>query len=343
MRWPDARVAFALGLLSLVVLGSRTAVGDEPASVEIPVPSAEAIFRDPQLQKWWALDAVAPFEDKAPLWKHRDPALQRDLEAVLARLHLDDDVRRKRLSVALVDVTDVKRPRMAEVNGDVMMYAASLPKIAVLLAAFEMIATGQLEYDRKTRKLLEAMIRRSSNEATTLIMQKVGKENIARVLLSPRYRLYDPAHNGGLWVGKDYAKKGLWKRDPLHNLSHGATAMQVARFYYLLETGNLVTPAHSEMMKGILEGSDLKHKFVAGLLYVAPGAKFLRKSGSWRNFHSDSALVRRGKKTYILVGLSNDKDGDQWMVDIAAAIDGMLRDRGQKNAVSDPSPERKHR
>ena len=57
--------------------------------------------------------------------------------------------------------------------------------------------------------------------------------------------------------------------------------------------------------------------------------------------HGRWLVVRRGKKTYILVGLSNDKDGGQWMVDIAAAIDGMLRDRGQKNAVS--GPERKHR
>ena len=157
-------------------------------------------------------------------------------------------------------------------------------------------------------------------------MKRVGKENIARVLLSPRYRLYDPAHNGGLWVGKDYAKSGLWKRDPLHNLSHGATAMQVARFYYLLETGNLVTPEHSEEMREIMEGSELKHKFVAGLLYAAPGARLLRKSGSWRTFHSDSALVRRGQRSYIIVALSDDKEGSQWMVDIAAAVDGMFRD-----------------
>ena len=102
--------------------------------------------------------------------------------------------------------------------------------------------------------------------------------------------------------------------------------MQVARFYYLLETGNLVTPEHSKQMRDIMEGSELKHKFVAGLLYVAPRAKLFRKSGSWRNFHSDSALVRRGGKTYILVALSDDKEGSQWMVDIAAAVDGMFRD-----------------
>ena len=314
------------GVLFLGLLIVSPVHGDESAGGEIPVPSAAATFRDPQLQKMWALDAIAPFEDKAPLWDYRDPGLQKQVEEMLDRLDLDDDVRDKDLSVVLVDVTDPDRPRMAEVNGDEMMYAASLPKIAVLLAAFEMIATGQMKYDGKTEKLMKAMIRRSSNPATTEMMKRVGKENIARVLLSPRYRLYDPAHNGGLWVGKDYAKSGLWKRDPLHNLSHGATAMQVARFYYLLETGNLVTPEHSEEMREIMEGSELKHKFVAGLLYVAPGARLLRKSGSWRTFHSDSALVRRGQRTYIIVALSDDKEGSQWMVDIAAAVDGMFRD-----------------
>ncbi|MFP8874920.1 MAG: serine hydrolase [Myxococcota bacterium] len=324
---------FAEGLLGVVIASalvpSGTARGDEAPGVEIRLPGEVAVFKDPQLQKMWALDRIAPFEDKAPLWDYRDADLQEEVEKALARLELDDDVRRKRLSLALIDITDVDRPRVAEVNGDVMMYAASLPKIAVLLAAFELIATGKLEYDADTRRLLKAMIQRSSNSATTKMMHRVGKENIARVLLSPRYRLYDPSHNGGLWVGKDYAKAGLWKRDPLYNLSHAATAMQVARFYYLMETGNLVTPSHSEQMKELMTGSELDHKFAAGLHHVAPSARFLRKSGSWRNYHSDSALVRRAGKTYIVVALSNDADGNQWLVDIAAAMDGVIRREGR--------------
>ena len=169
-----------------------------------------------------------------------------------------DDARRKRLAVVLVDVTDLEHPRVAAVNGDEMMYAASLPKIAVLLGAFEKIAEGKMKLDCDTEWQLHKMIKASSNTAATEMMHRVGKEYIARVLLSPRYRLYDPKHNGGLWVGKDYAKAGLWRRDPLHNLSHGATAMQVARFYYLLETENLVTPEHSRKMKEIL-GNSLLH------------------------------------------------------------------------------------
>ena len=40
----------------------------------------------------------------------------------------------------------------------------------------------------------------------------------------------------GVWVGKDYAEQGTYQRDSLYNLSHGATVMQVVRFYNLLDT-----------------------------------------------------------------------------------------------------------
>ena len=197
-----------------------------------------------------------------------------------------------------------------------MMYAASLPKIAVLLGAFEKIAQGKLAYDPETERTLERMIRESSNSAATEMMQRVGKEYIAHVLLSPRYRLYDPAHNGGLWVGKDYAKTGVWRRDPLHNLSHGATAMQVARFYYLLQTENLVTPHYSREMKRILAEPAIDHKFVRALHRVNPDAALFRKSGTWGTFHSDSVLVERGGHAYIAVALANGVRGETWLGEI---------------------------
>ena len=191
-------------------------------------------------------------------------------------------------------------------------------------AAFEKIAQGKMKLDFETEWKLHKMIKASSNKAATEMMQEVGKEFIARVLLSPRYRLYDPEHNGGLWVGKDFAKAGLWRRDPLHNLSHGATAMQVARFYYLLETENLVTPEHSRKMKEILGNSLLKHKFVRAMDRISPRASLLRKSGSWRTYHSDSAIVEHDGRKYIAVALSNDKNGSAWLDRIITALDGII-------------------
>jgi len=71
-----------------------------------------------------------------------DPRLQKALETRLGSLHLKKAAALKDLSVVLVDITDISEPRMAYVNPNEMMYAASLPKIAILLGAFEKIANG---------------------------------------------------------------------------------------------------------------------------------------------------------------------------------------------------------
>jgi beta-lactamase class A len=288
---------------ALLLAGSALADdAGQGEAVALPGKGAHNRIQDPVIRDMLALDAIAPFEDLAPLWGWRDTGLQSEVDKALESLDLDDDVRRNRLAVALVDVTNPDRPRVAEVNGDTMMYAASLPKIAVLLAAFEKIAQGKMKYDKETRNLLELMIRRSNN----------------------RYRLYDPAHNGGLWVGKDYAKTGLWKRDPIHNLSHGATAIQVARFYYLLHTEQLVTPEWSREMKDVMSGHHINHKFVRALRAVTPRMNLHRKSGSWRTYHSDSALVEHDGRTYIAVALSNDPNGSKWMQRIIVALDRIV-------------------
>jgi beta-lactamase class A len=211
-----------------------------------------------------------------------------------------------------------------------MFYAASLPKIAILLAAFEEIAAGKLELTPELDDLMKKMIRNSSNSAATEVMHRVGKERIAEVLTSSRYRLYDPQHGGGIWLGKDFAKKGLWRRDPINNLSHGATAMEVARFWYMLETDLLVTPEYSKKMREILGKTHLNHKFAKALMAINPSAEIMRKSGSWRTFHADSALIRHGGYAYIIVGLSNDKDGSRWLGDIEREFDAVI---AQRNAA----------
>jgi beta-lactamase class A len=326
-----ASAAALLGCLWGLLTGAPATADDVPGGdlVAVPEPNAWDEVDDPVIRDMLALDAIAPFEDLAPLWEWSDPGLQRQLDAALSRLSLDDDARRKRLAVALVDLTDPDRPRVAAVNGDTMMYAASLPKIAVLLGAFEKIGQHKMPYDRETRQLMEQMIQISDNDATTELMHRVGKQYIARVLLSPRYRLYDPRHNGGLWVGKDYARAGLWRRDPLHNLSHGATAMQVARFYYLLHTDNLVTPEWSREMKRVMSRPRLDHKFVKALRKISPHALLLRKSGSWGTFHSDSALVEHGGRAYIAVALSDDANGSDWMGQIIVELDRIVAESAQ--------------
>ena len=274
----------------------------------------------------WAGGAAADSEYPA-LRQSTDPEMQTQLEQGLQRLGLSQAARDGELSVALVDVTEPHHPRLSQVNGDEMMYAASLPKIAVLLAAFQRIHDGSMSLDAATRKTLVDMIRYSNNHAATAMIRRVGKSYIDEVLTSPRYHLYDPAHNGGLWVGKEYASSNAWQRDPLHHLSHGATALQVARFYYLLDTGRLVSPQASREMLDIMSKPGIHHKFVAGLLARYPDAEIYRKSGTWRDWHADSALVEHNGRRYIAVGLAHNSHGGQWLKQLIVQLDGIIAQR----------------
>ncbi len=258
-----------------------------------------------------------------------DPGLQKGLEDCLISLRLQNAVAEKNLSVAVVDITNLSSPRKAYANPNEMMYAASLPKIAILLGAFERIFRGDMQLNDKTWDELQQMIRYSSNEAATHLLQRVGKEFLANLLQSPRYRLYDPHMNGGLWVGKDYSASPAWKRDPLHNLSHGATALQVARFYYLLETGRLVSPGFSRLMKIILGNPAINHKFVKGLQATYPDARIFRKSGTWKEFHSDSGIIEHEGYRYIAVALTRSPDGGKWLSDLIVQLDTLVRRSGK--------------
>jgi beta-lactamase class A len=258
-----------------------------------------------------------------PLRKSTDPGLQHALEHRLADLGLSKAVADKRLSVALVDITNPHKPRLAAVNGDEMKYAASLPKIAILLSAFVEIEDGELALDDRTRRSLTQMVRKSSNREATRMLNKVGKHRLLQILQSPRFKLYDTAHNGGIWVGKEYSKAGAYERDPLHHLSHGATAIQTARFYYLLETGQLVNPKLTAEMKKMLSHPAINHKFVKGLK-DRPGVKIYRKSGTWSRWHADSALVEDGKYKFIVVALAESPKGGKWLTNMITPLHDLI-------------------
>ena len=155
------------------------------------------------------------------------------------------------------------------------------------------------------------------------MLNRVGKDRLLEILQSNEFDLYDLEGSGGLWVGKEYGKSPAYHRDPLNNFSHGATAMQVARFYYLLETGQVVGEKLSAEMKAMLGDPGIQHKFVKGLADY-PDVKIYRKSGSWQRWHGDSALVEAGKQKYIVVGLVEDSRGGAWLSSMIKPIHELM-------------------
>ncbi len=252
-----------------------------------------------------------------------DPELQQALDESLQKLRLGNAVAEKHLAVSLVDITNPYYPRMAEVNGDVMLYAASLPKIAILFGALQKAHDGQLTLDAAMREKLVNMIRHSSNADASEVLSIVGEEYLAELLQSEGYEFYKP-EQGGLWVGKSYGKGPAWKRDPLFNISHGASSREVSRFYYMLATNRLVSPQSCAIMKEILSKPAVSHKFVSGIRSVHPDARIYRKSGTWRTYHSDSAIIERDGKQYIIVALANDPNGSKWLEKIIVEMDNII-------------------
>lgn len=253
-----------------------------------------------------------------------DDRLQRELIVHLDKLGLNRVVNQGRLAVALVDITDLHHPRLADVNGNKMMYAASLPKIAILFGAFYEMAAGTLKRTAGLMQDLTNMIRVSSNEAATRVLNQVGPYKLNRLLQSSPYRFYDIKTNGGLWVGKAYGKRPAFQRDPLHSISHGATAWQVARYFYLIENESLISPQASREMKSILGNPGIHHKFVAGLQAVHPDSEIFRKSGTWQTYHCDSAIVERDGRRYIAVALADDRNGGEILKKIIVAMDNII-------------------
>jgi beta-lactamase class A len=230
----------------------------------------------------------------------------------------------KQMAVGIVDLSNPEHIRYAGVNDKFMMYAASLPKIAILLAAMDAIENEELKDTPEIRKDLRLMISKSNNRASTRMIDRLGYEKIEAVLRAPKTMLYDEEVGGGLWVGKRYAAKGRRYPDPIKGLSHAATTRQVCSFYYQLALGNLISTERSKEMLDIMKDPALHHKFVNTLDVVAPRATIYRKSGSWRNFHSDSALVWGPDRQYIIVALIDNDYGEQIIRKLVKPLERVL-------------------
>ena len=249
-----------------------------------------------------------------------DTALQTKVEAIDTQLRARHGLTTEQTSVGVLDLNTL---RLALIHADKMDYAASVPKIGILLAYFQLHPEIVTNLDAQTRRELGEMIKISSNEMAAKYSQQVGLKPIQQVLDS--YHFYDAQRGGGLWVGKHYGKSSERYGDPLANHSHAATVRQLLRYYLLLEQGKLVSPAASQTMREIFASPDLAHlndKFVKGL--AGRDVQILRKSGWWENWFHDSAIVTGGGRHYIVVAMTHHPKGDEYLVEFARAVDDVM-------------------
>jgi beta-lactamase class A len=272
------------------------------------VPPASSAM-NPKLQNY-TLDYQTPV----------DPALQTQIEAIDSTLRAKYGMAADQTAIG---VLDLRALRLAMVRPDYELYAASVAKLGIMLAYFQLHPSAATNLDATTRHELALMVRPSSDEMATKIAQTMGLKPIQQVLDS--YHFYDASRGGGLWVGKYYGKVGERYGDPVGDNSHAATVRQLLRFYLLLEQRKLVSPAASQTMLDILATPDVPAddiKFVKGL--AGRDVQILRKWGSWEDWYHDTAIITGPNRCYVLIGLTHHPRGDEYLAELAVAMDDLM-------------------
>jgi beta-lactamase class A len=250
-----------------------------------------------------------------------DARLQRKLEGIDAKLRETYGMTTEQTAVG---VLDLKRQRLAMIHPDRIEYAASVPKVGILLAYFQLHPEAATSLDPETRHELGLMAKASNNEMAAKFSREMGLREIQKVLDS--YSFYDAQHGGGIWVGKHYGPNSERIGDPVADHSHAATVRQLLRFYLLLDQGKLVSPEASKTMLEIFASPDIPHddiKFVKGL--AGRDVSIIRKWGSYEDWLHDSAVITGKNRRYILVALTKHAKGDEYLVDLSRAVDDEMR------------------
>jgi beta-lactamase class A len=250
-----------------------------------------------------------------------DAALQQRIEAIDGQLREKYGMTTEQTAVG---VLDLEHPRVAMIHPDRIEYAASVAKIGILLAYFHLHPEAASSLDRETEHELGLMIKASSNEMAAKYSRAMGLREIQQVLDS--YGFYDATRGGGIWVGKHYGPNSERIGDPVADHSHAATVRQLLRFYWLLDRGELVSPAASKKMREIFLSPDIPHddhKFVQALR--DRNVVLLRKWGSWEDWLHDTAIVEGPGRRYVLVALTHHPQGDAYLEELARRVDDLMQ------------------
>jgi beta-lactamase class A len=256
-----------------------------------------------------------------------DTTLQSQLEAIDTRLRGQYGMTTEQVSVGVLDLQGL---RLAMVHPDRIDYAASVAKVGILLAYFQLHPEAATHLDAQARHELGLMAKASSNEMAAKYSREMGLRQIQEVLNS--YHFYDTNHGGGIWVGRHYGGGGERIGDPLSDNSHAATVRQLLRYFLLLEQGKLVSQEASKTMREIFASPDIPHdniKFVKGL--AGRDVQIIRKWGTWENWFHDCAVVTGPGRHYIVVAMTRHPRGDEYLVEFAKAVDDLMTGDNPRN------------
>ncbi len=253
--------------------------------------------------------------------------LQEFLDDLVADLETRDlPLRSSAPRIAVIDLTDPKTPRLAQVRGDEPVYPASVVKFVYLMAAYAWREQGRLRFDAALEADLDAMIRRSSNSATQAVFRRITGTSAGPELEGREYETFrrqrvaidawlsslgindlhavNPTYDGG---GDLFGRDRQFLRD--RSIGSGApaagdeyvnrnamTASGTARLLALLATDRALSADDSRavrerMKRDVREQPHLSARIAGGVATMV-GCRVFTKSGTWGPIFADAGIVR---------------------------------------------------
>ena len=166
--------------------------------------------------------------------------------------------------------------KLVTINEDQQFQAASLVKPFIAAAFFYKVKTGELKYDRQSRRQMERMIQHSNNASTNWVTRKVGGPQAVQRILKQQYPAifqeihlveYIPAG------GKTYRNK--------------ASVHDYSRFLYALWKEDIAGAREIKRLMA-LPGRD---RIYTGVRGVPKGTRVYNKTGSTARVCGDMGIL----------------------------------------------------
>lgn len=233
-------------------------------------------------------------------------ALEGEIETYIKSLRGKGQILGSERTAWLVyDLTSGKK--LAAINENTSLQAASMVKVYLALAFFHQVKAGKLQYGSKSRRHMELMIQKSNNASTNWVMRQTGGPSATQSLLKRHY----PSLCKQLYLveyipagGRTYRNRG--------------SAGDYGRFLNALWKGQL--PQSKELLR--LMGLPGRDRLYSSAKRVPTGTRVYNKTGSTAMCCGDMGILvargpRGGSYPYILIGIiessSRNKSYGPWI------------------------------
>ena len=219
-------------------------------------------------------------------------ALEGEIETYIKSLRVKGQLLGQERTAWLVyDLTSGRK--LASINENASLQAASMVKVYLALAFFHQVNAGKLQYGPTSRRHMELMIQKSNNTSTNWVMRQTGGPSATQSLLKRHY----PSLCKQLYLVEYIPAGGRTYRNR-------ESAGDYARFLDALWKGKL--PHSKEILR--LMGLPGRDRLYSSAKRVPTGTRVYNKTGSTAMCCGDMGiLVARGpggrSYPYILIGI----------------------------------------